>query len=166
MSLKIATKLVILLTALSATVIAIFWLKQGHMDSFWTSLGVSRSGARINWCTERVQSLYIYGSQEKLVEESGKWLWRSGSTRVELDYLRVEKWFAKYCQAEIDLPQVEDNVDNEGTSPLLEVIFVDGSRRTLFFRPPTGFEIGNQQFDSETLRKGIKELLAFGEKVE
>lgn len=165
MNLKVAIKLVALLSALTATIVAIFWLNQGHMDSFWTSLGVDRRGTRLNWCVERVDSLYLYESQEKLIEEDGQWLWQKGDQSQELDYLRVEKWFAKYCQIPID-EKLDASKNRSPFKPFLEARFIDGSRKTLSVAGSTSFRIDSHLFRSETLRKGIKELLAFGKKIE
>ncbi len=154
-----------LLSALTATIVAIFWLKQGHMDAFWTSLGVDRSGTRLNWCVERVDSIYFYETQEKLFEEEGRWLWKMKAGTQELDYLRVEKWFAKYCQISID-EKLQTSENPVRFTPVFEAQFIDGSRKTLSQTNSDLFKIDSHQFRSETLRKGIKELLAFGKKIE
>jgi hypothetical protein len=153
---KIWIKLVALLTALSATIVAIFWLKQSHINSFWTSLGLG-SEARINWCSERVESLYFYDAKVKIYEHEAKWYLKSDSEK-ELDYLRVEKWFARYCQIAIlrsdDKPRDEAKAD-------VEIQFINGERLTIFTFPDSNFRINKLIFKSETLRQGLKELLAF-----
>ena len=160
---KTLAKLVALLTALTATILAIFWLDQGHMSSFWTSLGLNKGGTRINWCEERVSSLYFYGPQAKLVEKAGKWTW-SQQFEKELDYLRVEKWFAKYCQIPVD--KKLDSQGPQADQPLFEAQFIDGNRLSLYTDGQNTFRIRDKVFESETLRKAIKELLAFDQKME
>jgi len=158
---KVLIKFVALLTALAATVVAIFWLKQGHMSSFWTSLGVN-SGARVNWCEERVGTLYFYDSKAKLLEKDGKWLWVQGDEKM-LDYLRVEKWFAQYCQIPVNKV---DSVKMELSQPVLEAQFINGERLSIYTDGKGNFGIRDRVFASETLRKALKELLAFGNKIE
>ena len=165
MSLKVSLKLAALLTALTFTIVAIFWLKQGHMGSFLTSLGF-QSGDRINWCSERVKSIYHFESGAKLLEKEGKWIWRyKDKSEKELDYLRVEKWFARFCQVpftEAPNTEAEDWVE---ATPLFEVEFLGSQRTTISDLHYTdhAFLIGKREFQSETLRKGFKELLDFGE---
>ena len=163
MNLKVMTKLVVLLTALTATIVAIFWLKQDHMNSFWSSLGVDNSGQRLNWCKERVSSVYFYDKQAKLLEKNGKWLWAKKEEQRELDYLRVEKWFAKYCLAKVEKLDVHADII---PSPLFEVQFIDGERLTIHQYPDGPFEIQNQVYKSDSLIEGVKELLAFDKQVE
>ena len=60
---------------------------------------MDRSGTRLNWCVER----WIHSAEtKKAFEEDGRWLWKMKEETFELDYLRVEKWFIKYCQISID----------------------------------------------------------------
>ena len=162
MSLKVLTKLVALLTALTATVVAIYWLKAGHMNSFWTSLGIDRSGTRLSWCEERVGTLYFYDSKAKLMEKDGKWLWM-GEVEKELDYLRVEKWFAKYCLIPVDKMDV---AKMEAANPVFEAQFIDGNRLSLHSNGEDIFKIRDQVFQSQAFRKALKELLAFGEEIQ
>ena len=162
MPIKVLIKLVILLTALTACIVAIFWLKQGHMKSFWTSLGLERTGTRINWCDERVASLHMYDSGAKLVEKDGKWLWVQGDERT-LDYLRVEKWFAKYCQVGIT-PLAPAEISE--LHPIFEAVFINGDRISLHQGQRGHFKMRDQVFKSETLQNALKELLAFDNKIE
>ena len=162
MSLKVAFKLVSLLTALTATVVAIYWLKQGHMNSFWTSLGLQEKGSRLNWCEERVDTLYFYNIEAKLTEKEGQWMWVTQKSRP-LDYMMVEKWFAKYCQVSVTQPETMQMI---GFTPIFEAKFINGERLTLQSNGKDLFQIRDQIFRSETLRKAVKELLAFGGKIE
>lgn len=161
MSLKVLAKLVALLTALTATIVAIFWLKQGHMDAFWTSLGIDRSGTRMNWCQERVGQLMFYETKAKLVESKGQWLWDQGEQKA-LDYLRVEKWFARYCQ----IPVEAGSTQTMPGKPVFEAQFIDGTRLSLYSDGEKTFRIRDKVFQSETFQRALKELLAFGEKIE
>lgn len=163
MNQKILIKLVSLATALSATVVAMMWLGEGHMNDFWASLGVDRGGQRLNWCKERVSSLYFYDDQAKLLEREGKWFWSKKRNLRELDYLRVEKWFAKHCLAKVE--KVEAHLEIV-PMPLFEVVFIDGERLTIHQYPDGSFEILNQVYKSNSLSDGVKELLAFDNQVE
>jgi hypothetical protein len=165
---KVALKLAALVTALTVTLVAIIWLKQGHMDAFWTSLGF-QTGDRLSWCSERVRSVYHFQSGDKLLEKNGKWIWgfENGDEKV-LDYLRVEKWFARYCQVPFQEVGPEQKAKLQKTEPLFEVQFIDSNRLTIFTIPEieTGYSIGNRPFQSETLRNGLQEFLAFGGKMQ
>lgn len=161
MSLKVVLKLAALLTALTFSVAAIVLLKQGHMNTFWTSLGFP-TGDRLNWCSERVHSIYHIPSGSKLLEKEGKWIWQYPDRgEKELDYLRVEKWFARYCQVPFE---GESSDAGEKLPPLFEVVFV-GEDRLNIFGADHEFSIRNREFSSETLRNGLQELLAFGDEI-
>jgi hypothetical protein len=162
MSLKVLAKLVALLTALTATIVAISWLNAGHMNSFWTSLGVDRSGTRLNWCEERVGTLFLYDSKAKLTEKDGKWLW-VGEIEKELDYLRVEKWFAKYCLIPVDDMEVAEMASS---SPVFEAQFIDGNRLSLYSDGENIFKIRDKVFQSQAFREALQELLAFGGEIQ
>ncbi len=167
MTTKVAIKLAALLTALTFTICAIIWMKNGHMNAFWTSLGFE-TGDRISWCSERVQSMYHFESGSKLLEKDGKWLWQDkDKSEKELDYLRVEKWFARYCQVPFAEISDSDEWESSNQKPLFEVAFIDSDRSTIFGRSDEGtvFKIQNREFQSETLRNGLQELLAFGDEI-
>lgn len=163
MPLKLWLKLTLLTISLSATLIGMYWLKQGHMSSFWTSLGFHNQNQRINWCSERVGAIFLYDNKAKLYEEAGKWLWQQSNLNTPLDYLRVEKWFAQYCQVDIDKLE---NVEAESPIAVFEAQFIDGDRLTLYSYPNGDFKMRDQVFKSETLRQALKELLAFANKME
>ena len=95
----------------------------GHMDAFWTSLGFENT-ARRNWCEERVGQLYLFETSGKLYEEKNRWLWHQDGEDRLLDYLRVEKWFAKYCQ--VDFSEEIDSSMAVDFRPVFEAQFIDG----------------------------------------
>lgn len=162
MPLKLSIRLILLITSLIATIFAITWLKKGHMEAFWTSLGFENT-ARLNWCEERVGQLYLFETSGKLYEEKNRWLWQQkGEDRV-LDYLRVEKWFAKYCQ--VDFSKETDPAGTENFRPIFEAQFIDGQRLTLYRSESGLFKARDRVFASETLRQALKELLAFAPKM-
>lgn len=84
-----------------------------------------------------------------------------GEDPQALDYLRVEKWFAKNCLAPLDKDQPQ-SLDE--AHPFVEVEFVDGTRMSIYQGEPGHFRIRDKVFASETLRQGLKELMAFGKK--
>ena len=162
MPLKLSIRLALLIVSLIATIFAITWLKKGHMDAFWTSLGLENS-ARLNWCEERISDLYFFETSGKLYEEKGLWLWQQdGGDRV-LDYLRVEKWFAKYCQ--VDFSEDIEIASTGKFRPVFEAQFIDGERLTLYISESGLFKARDRVFASETLRQALKELLAFAPKM-
>ncbi len=161
MPLRIWFKVVFLLMSLVVIIFAIVLLKQNHLSAFWTSLGFSSN--RLNWCEERVKSLYVFNLEARLYETEGVWHWKQKNENWTLDYLRVEKWFARYCQVDAD---TVDFVDfNQESKVVFEVEFLNGDRLSLHERG-NYFEIRGQLFQSETLRRGLKELLAFSPKME
>lgn len=162
MPIKIWLRVGLLAVALTMTIIAMTLLKQGHMSAFWTSLGFNPTGQRINWCSERVGSIYLYENKAKLHEEGGKWLWEQ-TFSVPLDYLRVEKWFAQYCQVDI---QTVTGSESGSAVPVFEAKFINGEHMTLYSYANGDFKMGDQVFKSETLRQALKELLAFATKME
>ena len=161
MPLRVWFKLVFLFASLGVTIFAIVWLKQDHLSAFWTSLGLNSS--RFNWCEERVKSLYVFDSKARLYEDGGVWHWKQKNENRTLDYLRVEKWFARYCQVEADIIDVV-NPDQKSRF-VFEVEFLNGDHLILHEKGDY-FEIRGQFFQSEALRRGLKELLAFDAKME
>ena len=97
--LKYWMNFVALVSGLVLCIFFIFMMKSEHGRQFWSSLGFGGDGDTLNWCSNRVQTLNLPLNNGSLVEESGKWLWKAPDLPdVELDYLSVEKWFAKHCQ--------------------------------------------------------------------
>lgn len=158
---KLTLRLILLMLSLTATLSAIYWLKSDHMEAFWTSLGIP-TGQRLNWCEERVAQLYHFESGDKLLEEKSQWLWvDQNKKRQVLNYLEVEKWFARYCQ--VDYQSIEDAPGP--FRPVFEAEFIDGGRLTLYQSEEGLYRIREQIFASETLRQALKELLAFANKM-
>ena len=178
MPLRILFKLILLLISLTATLIAIYWLKQGHSSAFLTSLGFS--SGQFNWCEERVKSLYLFDLKAKIQEVDGTWQWVKEDKKKTLDYLRIEKWFAKYCHISLDSDEEGAEVDSEsslafsgkkglGIRPsfrkvskaVFEVEFINGNHLVLKQKKDY-FKIGDRFFQSESFRKGLEELFALG----
>lgn len=134
------------------------------MSQFWASLGLSHNEQRLNWCDERVQSIHFYNKDAKITEESGKWLWKSNDT-VVLDYLSVEKWFAKYCLLPVVEPQLSGDSQAQG-APLFEALFVNGERLTFHQIDDEHVRLKGKVYRSKILREALKELLAFDPKIE
>ena len=168
-------QLTLLLSSLGITILGIHWLKQDHLPVFWTSLGLSPS--HLNWCEQRVKSLYIFESNTSasesqntkismasrhlhavLYESQGTWIWKQNETQRKLDYLRVEKWFAKFCQVDA---KPMDNPVSTPKQTVFEAEFLNGKHLNLY-KKGQGFEIRGQFFQSEALGQGLKELLTFG----
>ncbi len=161
MPLKVWFKIVFLSMSLAMVILVIVWLRQGHLPAFWTSLGLDSN--RFNWCEERVKSLYIFDLKARLYEAQGVWYWEQERENRTLDYLRVEKWFAGYCQ--VDSKTVEVVSPDQKSRVVFEAEFLNGDHLILH-KKGDYFEIRGQFFQSEALRRGLKELLAFGSKME
>lgn len=106
MNMRIFFKSFFLMIALSATLYAVTLLNTGHMNDFWISLGLGKANQSLNWCRERV--VKISGTNDAgtwtLFEEKQEWLIGKNSDPVQkLDYLEVEKWFAKNCIINIEI---------------------------------------------------------------
>ena len=169
-------QLALLLSSLAITILGIHWLKQGHLPVFWTSLGLGPS--YLNWCEQRVKSLYIFEANVNanesqstqismasrhlqvavLYESQGTWIWKQNETERKLDYLRVEKWFAKFCQVDA---KPMDNPLSTPKQTVFEAEFLNGKHLNLY-KNGEGFEIRGRSFQSEALHQGLRELLAFG----
>ncbi|MCB0377538.1 MAG: hypothetical protein KDD33_03525 [Bdellovibrionales bacterium] len=157
-------KLAALALAFSITLLCIYWLRDGHLSQALNSLGVQGQGQVLNWCDQRVHSLVYIPSGAKIMEDNSQWKWTiPGSESVLLDYLSIEKWFAKYCH----LPAEPIREEATGmATPLLEVEFIT-SERFVFYEMENGFiRARGQVFKAPTLREAIKELLAFGPKIQ
>ena len=161
MSIRYWLSILVLITSLSATIAAIYLLKSGHMTQFWTSLGFQAKENILNWCDERVHSIYFYEKDAKIIEESGKWFWRS-SEDVTLDYLTMEKWLARYCHLAVAPAKISDGE----TTALFEVEFINGDRVSFHGLDDDHIQVRGTIYQSPTLRKAFKELLAFDPKLE
>ena len=140
------------------TILSISWLKGGHGNQFLTSMGLGDEEQRLNWCSNRVASMTLSQKGSSIVEKSGKWLWL-GTHEVELNYLDIEKWFAKYCQLNIKKVQFSDF--NSPLNPILKVEFIDGEAATFYDLGEKRIQVQDQIFKSATFDKAIKELLDF-----
>ena len=156
-------KLLTLTIALSVTVLSIYWLNQGHMVKTLSSIGFSNNGQILNWCENRIQSLGIPSAQATLTEKAGRWVWQTQDT-TPLNYLSVEKWFAKYCQIPVKKVNFEDF--NSPMTPILEVTFISGETATFYDLGEGRVQLQNNVFSSPALQQAMKELLAFGPKLE
>jgi|GEM_PF-2220775 len=147
----------------SGLVLCIFFilmLKSEHGRQFWASLGFGSDGDTLNWCTNRVQTLKLPINNGSLVEESGKWLWKAPDLPdVELDYLTVEKWFAKHCQ--IPIKKVDFQDFNSRLLPLIEVEFVDGETAIFYDLGKERIQMDTFIFRSEAFQKAFQELQNF-----
>lgn len=104
MNLRILSKVGFLLLALVATLYAVIQLNTGHMNDFWTSLGMGKNSKSLNWCNDRLMALS--GSHNDmewtLKEQDGKWIITKNDDTKTLEYLDIEKWLAKYCILDIE----------------------------------------------------------------
>lgn len=157
-------KLATLALAFSITIVCIYWLRDGHISQALHSMGVGGQGQVLNWCDQRVRSMVHIPSGAKIMESDSKWKWFGYHTdEVLLDYLSIEKWLAKNCQ--LPATPVENQVGGAAV-PLLEVEFITNERFVFYDLGDGLIRARGQVFKAPTLREAVKELLAFGPKIQ
>jgi len=137
---------------LGCTLFLVGNLRSDHGNQLWTSLGFGADSRTLNWCDNRVSSLGVPELNGKIYESEGQWLWK-GSKQKTLEYLAVEKWFAKYCQIPIKRISIKDFTTP--LTPRLEVSFVDGESLTIFDLGENRIQINEHIFESSQLQKGL-----------
>ena len=95
------------------------------------------------------------GANGTLKEQDGQWQWEGTST-AKLNYLAIEKWFAKYCQVSIKPIDFKDF--GSPLIPLIEVAFVDGESATFYDLGQNRMQVDEHIFKSSKLQKGLVEL--------
>ena len=150
-----------MLTGLSACVFFIFLLKSDHARQFWASLGLGSQVEMLSWCSERVSKVSFPSNGGGVVSEvDGKWQWESTDGQTQLDYLAVEKWFARYCQTPIESIALE-RFDTR-LLPLMEVEFIDGNSGTFYDLGQGRIQWKQQIFKSPSFQTAFEEILRFG----
>lgn len=163
MNIRFISKVVFLLLALTATIYAAVLLNTGHMNDFWTSLGLGKEAQSLNWCTDRLLTLSGQSGNISwtLKEENQKWLIVKNETDIKtLEYLDIEKWLAKYCILDIvvykDLAILDMHV-----SPIAVASFNDSTSVKIFSLGDKGiYQINNVSFTSAEFEEGLAELKA------
>lgn len=161
MNLRFFAKVFFLTMALGATIFAVVQLNTGHMNDFWTSLGIGKKTHSLNWCNDRLISLE--GTKDSiawtLTEEDRKWvIIKNTLDKKILEYLDIEKWLAKYCILDIS---TDHNIDalNMQVSQLAFAKFNDGTTARIFkLGDQNLFQINQVIFTSPELEEGLKEL--------
>ena len=118
----------------------------------------------VSWCRERVTRIELPTLPRVMIfEENHQWKARQGTPRetFELDYLRMERWLAKYCQVKVDKNHDSSQLLNAPLQPLLKVEFVDGVKKTLFRVGEHYLQLEGRVFSSLELEGGLKKLDAF-----
>jgi hypothetical protein len=162
MSLRILSKVAFLLLALAATVYAVFQLNTGHMNDFWTSLGMGKNSQSLNWCNDRLVSLSgTHNTVEwTLKEHDAKWIIVKNNDTKTLEYLDIEKWLAKYCILDIKTEKNESFLDMAVT-PIAFAEFNDKSTARIFTLGNNGlFQINTVIFTSPEFEQALVELRA------
>lgn len=159
MKLRIGLKLFTLLIAFSATLYAIFILKTGHMNDFWVSLGFNTSEQTLNWCSNRLIKLEsLTETKWKLEENSQKWqISKDEESPLDVDYVEVEKWLAKYCFLKI-IPFKDKNLLDMQFKPFAKASFNDGSKVLIYTFNGEVFQINEVIFKSQEMVSALKDL--------
>lgn len=155
LNLKYWAGLASLIMGLAATLFFIYLLKADHGNQLWASLGFGQQGQTLNWCSNRVASLKVNGAEGTLKETDGQWRW-DGPTDSKLNYLAIEKWFAKYCQ--ISIAPIDFKDFGSQLVPLIEVGFVDGESTVFYDLGQNRLQVDEHIFKSSKLQKGLLEL--------
>lgn len=162
MNFRLIAKVTFLLVALTATVFAVVQLNTGHMNDFWTSLGIGKKTHSLNWCNDRLIS--FTGTKDAvtwtLKEENRKWvIVKDSSDTKTLEYLDIEKWLAKYCILDIVVEKV-DALDMKVT-PIALATFNDETKTRIFkLGDQKLYQINHVIFTSTELEQGLAELYA------
>lgn len=160
MNLRLFSKISFLLLALAATLYAVIQLNTGHMNDFWTSLGIGKSTQSLNWCNDRLLSLS--GTENNvswtMQEENGKWVVIKNSTdKKTLEYLDVEKWLAKYCILNIETHK-EDAL-SLAVTPIATASFNDKTTARLFaLGDKNVYQINTVIFTSDEFQQALADL--------
>lgn len=133
MNLRILSKVGFLLVALVATIYAVIQLNTGHMNDFWTSLGMGKNSQSLNWCNDRL--VRLSGTQNnvtwELKEQDSQWVIIKNQDTKTLEYLDIEKWLAKYCILDIKTEKSESFLDMAVT-PVALAEFNDKTTARIF----------------------------------
>lgn len=161
MNLRVASKIIFLLMALTATIFAVVQLNTGHMNDFWTSLGIGQKTHSLNWCNDRLVTLTGKSNDKDwtLKEQDRKWVIVFGETDVKnLEYLDIEKWLAKYCILDIAVFK-DSSIFDMKVEPIATASFNDGSTAKMFKLGDNNlYQIDHVVFTSPEFEKGLAEL--------
>lgn len=160
MHFRLFFKLFFLFLALGATIYSLTLLNTGHMNDFWTSLGIGQNTNSLNWCSNRLVSLSgaTATGNWTLKEDNRQWVIENNNETKILEYLDVEKWLAKYCIIDIE-PYKSEAILDMAVAPIATAIFNDGSKAKLFrLGQDNVFQINHSTFKSPEWEEAIKEL--------
>ena len=160
MPFKIFFKLFFLFIALGATIYSLVLLNTGHMNDFWTSLGMGANSKSLNWCSNRLESLSGTAANGPwtLKEENRQWVITKDNNTKILEYLDVEKWLAKYCIIDIE-PYNNEAILDMTVTPIATAVFNDQSKAKLFrLGKENVFQINHFIFKSSEWEEAMKEL--------
>lgn len=159
MPFKFIFKSLTLVLALGMTIYCIYLLNQGHLTDFMGSLGMGEYSKTFNWCTNRVTKMESLSKTTWTLEEKDKkWLVSTnGGEPLTLDYLAVEKWFAKYCLVRIQVYRNENLLDKH-LEPFAKAQFNDGTLARIYTLEGDVFQINEVIFKSPQMKEGLAEL--------
>lgn len=160
MRIRLFLKLFFLFIALSATIYSLALLNTGHMNDFWTSLGIGKKHNALNWCNNRLESLSGKTAEVAwtLKEDNRQWVIQKNAETKTLEYLDVEKWLARYCIVDIEIYKDSAILDMPVT--LIAIAqFNDGTSAKIFRLGDNEiFQINHYTFKSSEWEQALKDL--------
>ncbi len=161
MNLRLSAKIAFLIVALSATVFAVVQLNTGHMNDFWTSLGIGTKTHSLNWCNNRLVALTGTKNNVEwtLKEHERQWVvTKNNADAKTLEYLDVEKWLAQYCILDITVEKSKDPLSMT-VQQVAHATFNDATTARVFkLGNENLFQINHVIFTSQELEKALEDL--------
>ncbi len=157
--LKLAFRIAIMMSALTACIIAMVYLRSNTGPKIFETMGFKPvSKNYLSWCQERVTEISTTGKDKVQINETkGKWLVSKDINHKEINYLKMEKWLAEYCQVKIVHVEKQDFFKQKLES-LFRVKLKNEDKFTFFKVGEDKFQVRSLIFQSEELEKGFNEL--------
>lgn len=111
---------------------------------------------KINWCDTRVQAL-VQPEGFQLEQVGMKWFAKREEEK-EVDFIRVEKWFGKYCSIKGLFIEEASELPLETFKPAFFIKFIKGEVQALGRNDEGVYLWKGQAFTSEELDGALKEL--------
>jgi hypothetical protein len=141
---------------LSPEVRALFGLSPNIAATEGGAAGDTSAYTKLNWCDTRVVSL-IRPNEFKLTQVDSNWVYETTAQKV-VDFIAVEKWFARFCKVPAQNIGKETNLTKEAFSPFLMVKFVNGTIEVMRRNLHGVFDWRGQKFTSPEFEGAVDEL--------
>lgn len=142
---------------LSPQFLAIFGMKPSAAVKAQPSL----NSEKLSWCETRVSALLL-PEKMKLIQDGSQWVVESSVgpevVRRAVDFISVEKWFARFCNLAVEKPQVAVS-ETSATQPLMMVKYVTGDVGVLKQTAQGDLVWKGQVFKSQQFFEAVSELL-------